>query len=511
MPPKKKTTAKAKTAASSGAVTPVRIRMYRQGLGDCFLVTFDPDGKPVHMLIDCGSLGASTTGVKLSDVISDICKETKNHLHLLVATHEHKDHVCAFYDVQDQIKKSGLVVDNVWLAWTEDPADALAKKLGKPGDLAMALAHAATALTNAGPNDPHSETLGKAVLDVLGFAGDTALGAAKFATTVNEAMDFVRTGFADKGARTSFHKPGEQTLEPSWLPGFRFYVLGPPYSEDSLQDTGEHGSAELYGFAAHIQTAAMAAAGASVSETDQERDMPFDVRCRMQPDDALMAAAMNSYRDAGANWRRVDNDWLHSAADLALQLDNLTNNTSLALAIERIADGKVFLFPADAQQGNWLSWHEPAMKWKIKDGQGTREVVAADLLRRTVFYKGGHHCSHNATARAKGLELMQNEDELIAFVPVDRAVALKKSPAGSWRMPARPLYLRLLQKCQGRVLRSDIGWAEDYDSIANASQKEVEVEFKDLASKADWKAWKASQAKVALNKDTKLYFEITIS
>jgi hypothetical protein len=504
----KKTTTKPAAGNSSG--TPVRIRMYRQGLGDCFLITFDPKGaKPVHMLIDCGSLGAKTTGVKLSDVITDICNTTR-HLDLLVATHEHKDHVCAFYDVKKQIQQSGLTVGNVWLAWTEDPTDQLAKKIGKPQDLAMALTHAATALKNAGKGNEKSVALGEGVLDVLGFSGDTALGAAKFATTVNEAMDFVRDGFANNGAKTSFHKPGEVPIEPAWLPGFRFYVLGPPYSETKLQDTGEHGSSELYGLAANIKSAAMAAAGVAVADTDKESEMPFDIRFRFQREDSPMKCAMQAYNNPDAQWRRVDHDWLHSAADLALQLDNLTNNTSLALAIERISDGKVFLFPADSQQGNWLSWHDAAMKWTVKDGSSNREVTATDLLNRTVFYKVGHHASHNATAKGKGLELMNNEDELIAFIPVDRAVALGKSPKGSWRMPARPLYFRLLQKCQGRVLRSDIGWAIDYDSVTDADQKKVEEEFKNMGTATEWKAWKASQAKVSLNPNPKLYFEITI-
>ena len=66
----------------------------------------------------------------------------------------------------------------------------------------------------------------------------------------------------------------------------------------------------------------------------------------------------DTYFAEDAAWRRVDEDWLHVATDLALQLDSATNNTSLVLAIERIADGKVLLFPADAQEGNWLSWHD---------------------------------------------------------------------------------------------------------------------------------------------------------
>src|SRR5215467_13429460 len=138
----------------------------------------------------------------------------------------------------------------------------------------------------------------------------------------------------------------------------------------------------------------------------------------------------------------MDVDWLTRALDLALQLDNLSNNTSRALATERIADGKVLLFPTDAQQGNWLSWHDPNMKWTVGTGTSAREVIAKQLLARTVFYKVGHHSSHNATAKAKGLELMEAEDELTAFIPVDRAVALKRNPPGSWKMPAAVLYRR---------------------------------------------------------------------
>jgi len=217
--------------------------MYRQGLGDCFLVTFDPGGNEVHLLIDCGSLGATTTGVKMDAVVADILKTTGYHVHVVAATHEHKDHLSGFYFDQKSFKE--LQVDHVWLAWTENAQDPLAQKLGKPGDLALTLAQAAKALTQA--KDSRSAALGQAIHDVLGFAGDPdALGAGALAKTVNAAMDFVREGF---GAKVQFHYPGREVLEPDWVPGFRFYVLGPPYSEAALQDTGETGSAELYGLA----------------------------------------------------------------------------------------------------------------------------------------------------------------------------------------------------------------------------------------------------------------------
>src|SRR6266699_2202355 len=68
-------------------------------------------------------------------------------------------------------------------------------------------------------------------------------------------------------------------------------------------------------------------------------------------------------------------------------LDSMTNNTSLVLAIE-LADGDVLLFAADAQVGNWLSWQD--LKWTV----GTSPVTGPDLLKRTIFYKVGHHGSH---------------------------------------------------------------------------------------------------------------------
>jgi hypothetical protein len=79
--------------------------------------------------------------------------------------------------------------------------------------------------------------------------------------------------------------------------------------------------------------------------------------------------------------------------------------------------------------------------------------------------------------------MMQQEKELTAFIPVDRAVALGRKPPGSWKMPAAKLYRRLLEKCQGRVVRSDLGWAAD---VTTATNKTTEQEFVGLATAAEW-------------------------
>jgi len=480
----------------SATLPRVRVRMYRQGLGDCFLLTFDEGGDERHMLIDCGTLGATTTGVKLAEVVADIRATTNDHLDVLVATHEHLDHVSGFRSQRDEF--SEITVKEVWLAWTENPADTLAKKIVKAkNDLGAALTEAARALTSPHAS-PAAKKDGEAVASLLGFFDPDALGASKFAPTVDEAMDFVRTG---TDAKTRYFNPGDGPVEEEWLPGFRIFVLGPPRSEAAIYHLGEHGSSELYSLANALHGAAVLfASGKRPSDTfnaDGEAktafaaSLPFDVRFRHEATAAdTKRMFRNTYFAADADWRRVDEDWLRVAADLALQLDSATNNTSLVLAIERLADGKVLLFPADAQEGNWVSWHDAAIKWNVTGGAGAGTVTAADLLERTVFYKVGHHSSHNATAKGSGLERMTTGSELTAFIPVDRAVALKRNPRGSWKMPAVPLYRRLLEQCNGRVVRSDIGWAAD---AAGADNKQVEKAFVDIGTKTEWKKWTAAQ------------------
>jgi hypothetical protein len=147
--------------------------------------------------------------------------------------------------------------------------------------------------------------------------------------------------------------------------------------------------------------------------------------------------------DSAPDWRKIDTAWLDGASELALALDSATNNTSLVLAIE-LSDGDVLLFVADAQVGNWLSWRE--LSWEV---QG-RKVTGPDLLARTVFYKVGHHGSHNATLRADGLELMKNLS--IAAIPVDHAMAIKKR----WgKIPLPELVAALERAAKGGVIRID--------------------------------------------------------
>jgi hypothetical protein len=444
----------------------VRIRMYRQGLGDCFLLSFADDDafrNASHVLIDCGTLGATTTGVKMKDVAADIARTTEKKLALLVATHEHLDHLSGF-NSQREIFDS-LTVGHSWVAWTENPDDDLAEKLRKyEGDLAVAALEASGALSRSGGGDSALTALAHGMSEVLSFVGDTRVGA-KFAEGVDEAMKYVASR-APEGNR-KYLDPGTH-FQPDWLPGVTVYVLGPPRDEKKIRNMGEHGDAELYelsassvsafrattGLFAHKGTFESYSGSLGAAERDElDRSLPFERRYRNHMKD--FAPGSGSYFDEANAWRRIDTDWLFSSADLALQLDSLTNNTSLALAFEMGEDGPVILMAADAQLGDWLSWHD--YTWEVSNANGSvRKLQAKDLLARTIVYKVGHHSSHNATAVEHGLEMM-TDSSLVALIPVDQQVAGNKN----WSMPAEKLYERLLVKTRGRVLRSDIGWPED--------------------------------------------------
>src|SRR5664279_4256682 len=171
---RKKKTARIKVETpATGNLPKLRVRMYRQGLGDCFLLTFNPGGDEKHVLVDCGTLGV-TEGVKMSDVIADVDSTTNGHLHLVIATHEHQDHLSGFSRLSDQFSPvKNKQIDHVWLAWTEDPKDKLAKQLGKVrDDMGIAVKAAAKALrATGGDRDTVS-----AIDSLLGFFGET-LGA----------------------------------------------------------------------------------------------------------------------------------------------------------------------------------------------------------------------------------------------------------------------------------------------------------------------------------------------
>ncbi|HEY0553561.1 MAG TPA: MBL fold metallo-hydrolase, partial [Thermoanaerobaculia bacterium] len=81
----------------------VKVRMYRQGLGDCFLLAFATGAeRPFYMLIDCGVLlGTPDGGDRMRQVAASLRDSTGGRIDVLVATHQHWDHLSGFDQARD--------------------------------------------------------------------------------------------------------------------------------------------------------------------------------------------------------------------------------------------------------------------------------------------------------------------------------------------------------------------------------------------------------------------------
>jgi beta-lactamase superfamily II metal-dependent hydrolase len=445
----------AQAAAHDASGRRVTVRVYRQGLGDCILVRVKrPDHDDFKLMIDCGVvLGTPDAAKIMTRVMENLVSETQEKIDVLAITHEHWDHLSGFTQASDSFGKLG--VGAVWVAWTEDPKDDLADQLRKElGAAKQKLTACANALHAVGDG---------ATASALEDIALTPLGAAASSSTTKDAFDKVK-------ARGNIRicRPSDAPFE---IPdaSARIYVLGPPHDPKMIRKINPStANPETYGLLMTGKGALPLGVVVALDSRDdaaqgQDDAAPFHARVTIpldakgrpalfdkQADDGDNWRAIDKFFQdnyvAGADWRRIDGEWLGPATELALALQSYTNNTSLVLALElgELGKGDVLLFAADAQVGNWESWQT----WTRETGDV--KVTGPDLLKRTIFYKVGHHGSHNATLKEHGVEEM---DGLKAgMIPVDEKEALKKR----WgRMPLPDLIAALEKKAPGMILRTD--------------------------------------------------------
>ena len=509
--------------------------MYRQGLGDCFVLALPAKGGTTkYVLIDCGVHARQTNGpARLTQVMEHLVASIGSHIDVVVATHEHADHLSGFVQKNSPFLKKDLTIGELWVAWTEKRGDGQADKLRKKRgtaqrlidraveDLEQRAGVAATARAERlkGLGDfsrPAEGSVDEA--DVANTIAALGAGARPVTGSGTEEMTAPALGVAKPGKKTvkpssnelalgllavkagdskvAYCEPG-QTKEIAGVDNLRAYVLGPPRSDllekekpskirGATEDTPGGAYKEVYLTAAGTNRALELSPRLGLEASVTGGALPNDWRipfpesffrgCQFSapvgvgddkrwhkgaPPERTRTLVESTYFAPDAAWRRVDDDWLGAAEPLAIDLVGDTNNSSLVLAFEWGAPGSglVLLFPADAQVGNWLSWRDQTYG-------GSRKMKADDLLARTLLYKVGHHGSHNATVRRDprdtsspdplgapfGLELM---NDIIAMIPVDWDAARKHMP-DPWKMPHEPLYRRLREKTQRRILRSDL-------------------------------------------------------
>ena len=142
-------------------------------------------------------------------VAQNVHDETGGHLDRLVVTHEHWDHLSGF--LQAQAIFDTVEVDEVWLAWTEDPDDELAGGVAEAKQQALDGVVAAAKLADAGKSPAAKRTLAQldALLELPGRPG---------AAGTQDDGQGARVGQGPAKAKIKFLRPGEQLFD---LPGCR--------------------------------------------------------------------------------------------------------------------------------------------------------------------------------------------------------------------------------------------------------------------------------------------------
>jgi metallo-beta-lactamase superfamily protein len=457
------------------SVNSVIVRMYRQLLGDCFLIIVENDGKYSKTLIDCGILQGTPGGdVRMQSVAENVYRDFGKKLDLVVVTHEHWDHISGFQYASKIFGSSKHKFKKLWMAWTEDPADpdgqALQERFSK--------AHvklAALAMVTGRPLRAESSKVG-----LMGFSGPLPAAKTEGAKRGSAAIYENLRKWAKAG--THYLAPGMIETVPGDL---KSYVLAPPRNQKLLfKALPSRGDAkETY-------------LGARVSDEELEEaqaQSPFSPRYRWRTYKQIKSArrkdspekwARDRYFGTGSEDidRRIDDRYDMEFNRLAIRMDSNTNNSSLVLAIE-LPDGSTMIFAADAQVGNWLSWGGV----EFKEGPTGQEKVtkAHDLLARARLYKVGHHGSHNATLKKEGLELMIRDD-LVALISTDAKFALEQGKG--WLMPNPNVSAALNKHAPGRVVRGDKLTSADQAALANIVREGSDGLYVDVLAFGNWPA-----------------------
>lgn len=374
----------------------IRIRMYRTGFGDCFLLSFGRT-KKLHVLVDFGVHQKGDIGT-MATVMDDIEQVTGKKLHLLVATHAHRDHISGFGEFRERF--ASFTIGEVWLPWTDDPDDAGAVALQRKQ---LAMYDRLHAHLQAMPAAARKDPLHQAAINAL----DNMRGN-------GPAKQALARGFG-AGATVRYLRGGQSGLSVGGATTLTMDILGPPRDRKALG----------------------------------RMDPPADQR--YLTGDGSVAGAVRPFpaleiRSADSDFATIvglgqpqlgedDRKALHQAAEppvgrLALAMDSIRNNTSLVILFRY--RGRALLFPGDAQWGNWQSW--------IQTDAGRSVLAEVDFL------KVAHHGSHNASP-VEAVEALR-ESGLAVMVPTQ----VEPFPT----IPRKPLLAALEARCEGHVaVRSD--------------------------------------------------------
>ncbi|MDC8004298.1 hypothetical protein POV27_09565 [Aureisphaera galaxeae] len=482
----------------------VSVRMYRIGHGDCFLIAIprENENQPYYILIDCGAKNGSRKFLPNKDIkaiIDQLAEATGKIIDLVIVTHEHEDHVNAFWKKRSPYFKD-FTIKEAWFAWTENPADELANKLRQTHkDQLLQLVESRDKL---GMMLKEENSTLERLDDLLGMefgnTNDQVLSVDELRGLVEDpskssnkqAMKYVKDKAQEnKGVR--YLNPGEvvnldetrvmQKTNGNGTQQVKAYILGPPRDEKLLLDEDPRANEGFQTHKAHMFSFNNAV-------TTEDNTSPFRREFRINNEDAFGHGFFKEYYGkedildiedhdqketfSNAPWRRIDEEWLYIAESMALKLNDGINNTSLVVAFELPGSKKVLLFGGDAQRGSWVSWNDHSFS-----EEGTSKT-AKEILGQTVLYKACHHGSHNATLNGKidddhpnisWLGVGKFSNEFTTMIPAASKWANSKSKP--WRHPLPTIKEALVKKSQGRVFQTNESNLKKPENISDTEWK----------------------------------------
>jgi beta-lactamase superfamily II metal-dependent hydrolase len=345
----------------------IRIRMYRIGFGDFFLMTVPGKNGPAHVLIDCG-VHAANIGT-IGECVQDMAQVTGKNLALVILTHYHADHMSGFATCYDDF--TGFNVGAVWITNRLDPKNSDASKF------MMQLTNVAQQLKMqlGARNDPEAIEAHHKVENALGVSENGGGGSNA------KALKLLQSGFKNKPPVYYYQGDDAPTL-PAELEGIITAEILSPSPKDS---DGEFSATDN-------KTEQYLAALGDEGVPDTTKIRPFDLK--KWPGSASeyprhVFGEFDGNEKMEKTLGEMQPDALAATAD---KLDGTLNNQSLVVLFT--CNGKKMLFVGDAQWGNWAYW----LYGKAVSGRDPGITPRAkEILGSLDFLKLGHHGSTNAT------------------------------------------------------------------------------------------------------------------
>jgi len=370
----------AEAAAENGRATAegkvgIRVRMYRIGFGDFFLLTVPGNGGPAHILIDCGVHAANIDTINAC--VTDLMNVTNKRLALVILTHYHADHMSGFASNYDDLADFDHV-GAVWITNRLDPEDEDAVKfMAQLTSVANELQ-----LRLGARDDPDAKEARDKAFNAVGGGGSNA-----------KALKLLREGFKNKPP-VYYYQGGDIPKLPPELEGsLAAEILAPAPKDSGGEFAASDNRKEQYLAMAGDNGIAHADSAHSFEPDWRATAADYPDHSFDEFDSGLVEKGGTRKNDGAAAMetmlQRMQPDVLAAAAD---KLDGTLNNQSLVVLFT--CQGKKLLFVGDAQWGNWSYWLYGRAVSGADPGVTER---ARDILGSIDFYKVGHHGSTNAT------------------------------------------------------------------------------------------------------------------